>query len=257
MNNNKYKILVLSNLDKTTSNILKSSISLAKITDADINFLYVKKPTEVVKNESQLSAMRAINKDYLSTNNKIKDIIKPISDTYNVNINHTFTIGNLKNEIGKYIDDNKPDIIILGKRKSKVINFIGDNITQFILKKHKGPIVIVHNKNVLEPNKELHIGLFNNTKANSKLVESILNSTQKPLKSFKIAENSHPLKEELGNKTVEYTFVKGDNVLKDISNYLSKSKISLLFVDRKKGNLMNTNIKDVINTIDCSLILTT
>jgi len=255
MKNNKYKILVLSDLNKTTSNTIKSGVSLAKIIGADINFLYVKKPTEVVKNENQLSAVRTINKDYLSTNKKIKDLIRHISENYNVNINHTFVIGNLKNEIGKYIDDNKPDIIILGKRKSKVINFIGDNITQFILKKHKGTIVIVDDKNVLEPNKELYIGLFNSTSANSKFTDKIINSTQKPLKSFKISENSYSLKDSLGKNTVEYVFAKGDNVIKNISNYLSKSKINLLFVDRKKENLIYTNIKDVINNLDCSLLL--
>ncbi|HBS12471.1 MAG TPA: universal stress protein [Flavobacteriaceae bacterium] len=257
MKNNKYKILVLSKLNETTNDTLKSSLSLAKIVDADINFLYVKKPTEVVKSDNQLSAVRAINEDYLSTNKKISDLIKPISENYNVNINQTYIIGNLKNEIGKYIDDNKPDIIILGKRKSKGVSFIGDNITQFILKKHKGPIVIVHNNNVLEPNKELHIGLFNSTRVNSSITDKIINSTQKPLKSFTIEEEPHSLKEELSKKTVEYVFVKGDNVLKNISNYLSKSKIDLLFVDRKKTKSINTNIKAVINTLDCSLIITT
>jgi hypothetical protein len=149
----KYKILVLSGLNKATSNILKSGVSLAKIVDADINLLYVKTPTEVVKNESQLSAIRTINKEYLSTNNIIKDLIKPISENYNVNINHSFTIGNLKNEISKYIDDNKPNVIILGKRKSKALKFIGDNITQFILKKHNGAIIIVIDKKTLDKNK--------------------------------------------------------------------------------------------------------
>jgi len=220
MNNNKCKILVLSDLNETTSNTLKSSVSLAKIMDADINFLYVKNPTEVVKSDSQLSAMRTINKDYLSTNNIIKDLIKPISETYNVNINYTFTIGNLKNEIGKYINDAKPDIIVLGKRKPKILSFIGDNIIQFILKKHKGTIVIIDDKNVLEPNKELQIGLFNRAKVNSKFTNYIINSTEKPIKSFKIAEDSHSLKEELGEKTVEYVFPKGDNVFENISNYL-------------------------------------
>lgn len=57
-------------------------------------------------------------------------------------------------------------------------------------------------------------------------------------------------------KTVEYVFPKGDNALKDNSNYLSKSKIDLLFVDRKKENLKTTNIKDVLNTLDCSILLT-
>ena len=251
---NKYKILILSDLNKSISKAIKGSISLAKIVDADINLFYVKKPTEVVDKESQLSAMRTINKEYFSIDKKIKSIISPMSEKYNVTINHTFSIGNLKNEIEKYIDENKPDIIVLGKRKPKKISFIGDNITSFILKKHKGPIVIIDDKNELEPNKKLSLGLFNYSKTDDDFSENIIRSTQSPVKAFNIANNS----DFLNNKTrlkdtenVEYVFSEGDNVLKNISNYLLKSNVNLLFVNRKK------NIKDVINKLDCSLILTT
>ena len=251
---NKYKILILADLNKSISKTIKGSISLAKIVDADINLFYVKKPTEVVDKESQLSAMRTINKEYFSIDKKIKSIISPMSEKYNVTINHTFSIGNLKNEIEKYIDENKPDIIVLGKRKPKTVSFIGDNITSFILKKHKGPIVIIDDKNELEPNKKLSLGLFNYSKTDDDFSENIIRSTQSPVKAFNIANNS----DFLNNKTrlkdtenVEYVFSEGDNVLKNISNYLLKSNVNLLFVNRKK------NIKDVINKLDCSLILTT
>ncbi|MGK0446725.1 MAG: hypothetical protein ACJA2M_000494 [Polaribacter sp.] len=251
---NKYKILVLSDLNKSTSKTIKSSVSLAKIVDADINFFYVKKPTEVVEKESQLSAMRTINKEYFSIDKKIKSIISPMSEKYKIKINHTFSIGNLKNEIEKHIDESKPDIIVLGKRKSKAVNFIGDNITSFILKKHMGPIVIINDKNELEPNKELSLGLFNYSKTNDVFSENIIRSTQRPLKAFNIGNNSDSLNNETplkDTKTIEYVFSEGDNVLKNISNYLLKSNVNLLFVNRKK------NIKDVINKLDCSLILTT
>jgi hypothetical protein len=251
---NKYKILVLSDLNKSTSKTIKSSVSLAKIVDADINFFYVKKPTEVVEKESQLSAMRTINKEYFSIDKKIKSIISPMSEKYKIKINHTFSIGNLKNEIEKHIDESKPDIIVLGKRKSKAVNFIGDNITSFILKKHMGPIVIINDKNELEPNKELSLGLFNYSKTNDVFSKNIIRSTQSPLKAFNIANNSDSLNNETplkDTKTIEYVFSEGDNVLKNISNYLLKSNVNLLFVNRKE------NIKDVINKLDCSLILTT
>ena len=71
---NKYKMLVLSDLNETTSSTIKSSISFAKIIKADINFFYVKKPTEVIEKESQLSAMRTINKEYFSIDKKIKTV---------------------------------------------------------------------------------------------------------------------------------------------------------------------------------------
>lgn len=259
---NKYKILVLSDLNKSASKTLKTSVSLAKIVGAEIDFLYIKKPTDVVEKESQLSAMRTINKEYFSVDKEIKDLIKPISDNYNVSISHTFIIGNVKNEIEKYINKNKPDIVVLGKRKSKVINFIGDNMAQFILKKHKGTIVFSDENNHLDPNKELSLGVFNPQKYNTVFAENILSSSQKPLTCFKILDNSINLKEEpfsKDKKTIEYVFEKGDNAIKNISNYLSKSNINLLFVNRGKenSNSTETNINDVINTLNCSLILTT
>jgi hypothetical protein len=259
---NKYNILVLSDLNKSTSKILKSSVSIAKILNADINLFYAKKPIEVVEKESQLSAMRTINKEYFSIDKKIKNIISPISKKYNVTINHAFTIGNIKNEIAKYIDKTKPDIIFLEKRKPKVLSFFGDNIIQFILEKHKGTIIITDNKHSLEPNKELSLGLFNDTTPNGELIKNIINSTQKPIKAFNIANNSDRLNKETfltDSKTVEYIFSKGDNVLKNISNYLIKSNVDLLFVNREKNNSnsINPSIKDVINKLNCSLILTT
>ena len=256
----KYKILVLSDLNKSTSKTLKSSVSLAKIVNADINFFYVKKPTDVVQKESQLSAMRTINKEYFSIDKTIKNLIAPISKEYNTPINHIFKIGNLKNEIEQYIVENKPDIIVLGKRKSKIVNIMGDNITQFILKKHKGIIVISDETNPLEPNKELSLGLLNQVESNNIFIKSVLNSSQKPLTSFKTKDNSIKLKEEAvlkDKKIIEYVFEKSDNVIKNISNYLSKSNVNLLLVQREKDNSNKSNIKEAINNLNCSLILTT
>jgi nucleotide-binding universal stress UspA family protein len=262
MKNNKYKILVLSDLNDVISKTLLNSVSLAKIVNADINFFYVIKPTEVVEKESQLSAMRTINQEYVIADKKIKDLINKITEDYNVKINHAFTFGNIKNEIGKYIDEYKPDIIVLGKRKPKIVNFVGDNITQFILKKHKGIIMISDDNNALDPNKELALGLFNNTNTYNRFTEEIISSTQKPLTTFSIADNPKTVKKETflkDIKTVEYVFEKGDNVMNNISNYLSKSNINLLFVNRESGSEIpvKPNINQVINHLNCSLILTT
>tara|TARA_R110002020_G_scaffold271085_4_gene486347 strand:- start:152 stop:940 length:789 start_codon:yes stop_codon:yes gene_type:complete len=262
MKSKKYKILVLSDLNANTTNTLKSSIGLAKIVGADINFFYVKKPTEVVKAENQLSAMRHVNREFFSTDKKIKDLISSFSKTYKVKINYKFAFGNVKNEIGDYIDENKPDIIVLGKRKSKMINVIGDNITDFILNKHNTTIVIANDKNVIEPDNDLALGLLYNVKPTHTFAESIIGFSQKPLTSFKIADSSNTVKEEnylTDKQTVEYVFEKSDNDIKNISSYLSKTKINYLFVNREDRNSKSarSNIKDAINNLNCSLILTT
>lgn len=255
------KILVLSDLSKSASKTIKSAVALAKIIDANIDFFYVKKPTEVVEKESQLSAIRTINKAYVTIDKEIKNLISPISDSYNTKINYSFTIGNIKNEIAEYIDENKPDIIVLGKQKGTILPFLGDNITQFVLKKHKGTVVIADDQNSLEPNKELSLGLFQNINSSSILVENIIKATQKPLTYFKVSEKDNVSKKdnilEAQNK-IEYVFEQGDNTIKNISNYLSKKKINVLFVSRKKNNsdAMKTSVRSIIKSINCSLILT-
>lgn len=250
----KQKILVLSDLNKSAINTIKSSVSIAKIVNADINIFYIKSPTEVIKKESQLSAIRTINQECFSIDKTIKSIIDPISKDYNVNIEHTFKIGNLKDELATYIDENKPDIIVLGKRKTKIVNFLGDNLTKFILKKHKGTIVITDDFNPLEPNKELYLGTFNKTSTKDNLIESFVNATEKPLISFKISDNKNVSNDK---KTIEYVFEKGNNVIKNISNSLTESNVNLLFVERDLDKKNKLNIKDALKNFNCSLILTT
>ncbi|MGE5943405.1 MAG: hypothetical protein ACM31G_03595 [Flavobacteriales bacterium] len=183
-NISKHKILVLSDLKNSTSNILKSTISLAKMFNGDIQFFYVKKPTEIIEKDNQLSANRAINQEYNVIENKIQNLLNPISKDYGININYSYSFGNVKSEIEKCITNYKPDIIIIGKKQSNSLNFIGDNITAFILKKHSGIIMIADHQNCLEPDKGLSLGLLNSMEpsVNNQLLDHLIGCTQEPIK---------------------------------------------------------------------------
>lgn len=267
MENKKYKILVLSDLKDATNNTIKSTVSLSKMINADIQFFYVKKPTDIIEKENQLSAIRTINHEYTATKKKIQDIVNPFFETYGVPINYRFAFGNVKNEISTYIEEYQPDIIVLGKRKSKTLKFIGDNITDFVLKKHDGVIMIVANSNTLEPNKELSLGILNGIEQNLNIAfaDDLMKHIKEPLKSFKIVNNTTSIKEgntDIKRQTIEYVFEKGDNSIEYLSNYLSKKNINLLCVDRVKKNtekienISEFEIKDVISKLNVSLLLT-
>ena len=266
MKNHKYKILVLSDLKNSVDTMLKSTISLAKMIDGEIDFLCVKKPSEIVKKENQLSAMRAINEEHFTAKKEMLNLIKPVSEAYNIKINNTLSYGNVKSEIGEYIKEHKPDIIVLGKRKSKALNLLGDNITQFVLNNHSGAIMISTNENALEPEKKLSLGILDEIKETSNLefTKNLLENTQKPLKSFKLVENLNKKSQvSLNDKeTVEYVFEANDNAIKNISNYLSKSNINLLCIDRgtekDKNNkhLLRSDINSLISNFNVSLLLT-
>lgn len=260
---NKYKILVLSDLKEGTHNTLKNTVSLSNMIGAEIELFHVKKPIDIVETDSQLSAMRIINKEQIITGKKVQKALALISKDYNVNITSTFAFGNVKNKIEEHIKASKPDVIVLGKRKAKKLKFLGDNITGFVFKNHKGPVMIASNKNGLEPDKELHLGLFNDKEESFdfEFTENLITQSKGSLKSFNIINNTNVTeKKDISDsrKTVDFVFEKNDNTIKNLSNYLVKNNINLLCVNRQEGksNVLKSEIKDVIDNVNISLFLT-
>lgn len=263
MGNNKYKILVLSDLKEGTNSTIKNAVNLSKIINADIEFFHVKKPTDIVERESQLSAMRIINKEHLIIEKRIKSIIEPISKSYDINIKSSFAFGNVKSQINDCIESSNPDIVVLGKRKSKSIKFIGDNITDHVLSIYKGEVMIASNDNGLEPEGQLTLGFFNakNKFFNLKFIDELLRQTSKPLRSFNIGDMSNEKEEHNTDyKVIDYVFEKNDNVFNTLSNYLVKNDVNLLCLNRGKKDrnsiIVKSEIKDVVNKTNVSIFLT-
>jgi len=260
MKNKKYKILVLADLKESTKATLNSAVGLAKMIDGEIELFHVKRATDLVDRESQLSAIRNINEQYRVVDKKIKGLLKPLPKDNNLKIKHKYATGNVKEEIENYINEVKPDVLVLGKKKRKVLSFVGDKITDFVLKTFKGEIVIVSNENALEPNKELSLGVLNgiDSSLNTLLAENLIGNSKKAIKSFKIGathvkDTSNAISE---NKTVEYIFEDGPNAVKTISNYIAKSDVNLLCLDRSYSNTKSLNYaKDVINNVNVSLLV--
>ena len=259
----KYKIVVLSDLGKSTSTALKSSISLAKMINGDIEIFSVKKPTDIIGKENQLSAMRTLNDEHTVISKKLQTLTAKASKDYDIDIKYSFSFGNVKNEIEDFIKDRRPDIVVLGKRITHPLNFIGDGITPFVLNIFKGAIMIGADKNALEPNKEISLGMLNclESSFNLEFAENLMANIQRPLKSFKILRNSTSSevnKQPANKNNVEYVFEHNDSSIKNLSNYLSKNKVDLLYVDRlkKPDNKMVTDVKDAVNNLNVTILLT-
>lgn len=266
MKSKTYKILVLSNLNDSTDTILRSTISLAKIINGEIHLFYVKQPTELIQMENQLSAKRTINREQVITDKKFQNIIQPFLEQHEINIGYSFAFGNIKEEIENSINEYKPDIVVLGKRKPKSVALFGDSITQFVLKKHDGVIMIASDENPLEPNELISLGFLDGLEEtfNVDFADDLLEHIQKPMKAFKVVKSTkEQYKAELSRneKIVEYVFEHRDGALQNVSNYLSKSKVNLLCIDRNqeqskaKSNHMMTDFKEAINEFNVSVLL--
>ncbi|PWG05987.1 universal stress protein [Polaribacter aquimarinus] len=258
--NKKYRILVLSDVNNSIDNIIQSALNLAKVIKADIEFLCVKKPSEMIGKESQLSAIRTINREFITTSNKVKELLLEAKKGSNINVDYKVSIGNLKDEISQHIKTVNPDIIVLGKNKPKFLKFTGDKVINFILKEFKGMVMIASEKKMFEVNDSLKPGVLNSLSAFRKnhIIGNLLDNIKNPLTRFRILDqNENFVKEDNDVAYKEYVFDESDNVVKNISKYLSKSNINLLFIDRKQESLKKskTSLQNIINTFDCSLIL--
>jgi len=256
------KILVLSDLKKHTKSAITSAVGLSKLVGAEVDFFHVKKPTDVIASDSQLSAMRVLNEEQNISRNKIKETIKPLIETYGVNISYNFGIGHVKSEIETYIKDTKPDIIVLGKRNPKVIKLAGDHITDFILKTYQGAVMIVANKKELVPETRLHLGLFNGKSEdfNQNFTDDLIAKTSGTLKSFNLVNNLEGGSKTSMSKAIDYVFEKNDNSIKKLSNYLEKNNVNLLLVNRKDDTDVKrkktSEIKNVINHVNVPIFIT-
>lgn len=260
MKANKYKIAVLTDFKTPVHTMLNNSVCLSKIINATVEVLCIKEPYNVVKSDNQLSAMRTINQEYISTKKEILNSIKPISDRHGIKINHTLSYGNLKDEITHFINENGPDIIVLAKRKSK------DSIMSFVLKHFKGTVMISSEENALEPNKSLTLGLLNNFEDSLKVdfEEELMDSINGSLKAFQFIKPNYQLKEKSKSfskhKDIEeYIFEHSDNSVKNLSNYILKNNVNLLYLNRAsaktKSTLKGSDINQIVNNLDVSLLL--
>lgn len=257
----KYKILVLSDLKSATSNVFNSGVSLAKMIDADLELFHVQKATDIVGQESQLSAKRSINRSYIETRNDLQKKINTYSEGCDIKMECNHAFGNVKNEIYNHIKKQNPDVIVLGKRKAKAFSIIGDSITDFVVKNYDGDIIIASDEKTLEPDKQLSLGILNDfdSSSNKELTSNLIGNTQKPIKLFKThspddSKLNHPFSDK---ETVELVFDYGGNSMKSLSNYLAKSDVNLLCVNRVDFNKNRSSIgsKNVLNSVNVSLLI--
>ena len=108
------------------------------------------------------------------------------------------------------------------------------------------------------------MGLLNNMENSFEFAKDLIAHSHKPVKSFKVINQSNTLKETINvnnKENVEYVFEDNDNAIENLSNYLSKNNINLLCVNREKKTndkyAMKGNINNVINKLNVSMLLTT
>ena len=244
MNNNNPKIVVLTHLNSSSEMVMTNAINVAKLIGAQLEVFHVKKPSEIVNSDSQLSALRTINESSLQIDKKMKAFLDPFKGE-GVAIKQSFMIGNVKNEIENYINERDPELIVMGKRKASTFKLLGDGLTEFLLNSYKGMVLIAGSANMLKNAMSLKLGAYNVSKDELEqgFAKTLMEKSNNPVRSFKVVEKPDAKQmsaESNISGVVEYVFEQNDNVVNNISNYVAKNELDLLFVDRP-SNSDNSN----------------
>ena len=260
----KNNIVVLINLDKPQLNIIQNSINVANSLNATVTFLYVKKGAHAVQNENHISAIKTLTDTHMQIDGKMRELLEPFQQSVDTELRSKIAIGNVKYHIEKHLNNLNPDLVILGKRSKKVLPWDGDRLTQFVVSKFQGPVLISATDQVLELNEQLSLGLLSAEVSDTTegFVADLLKISSQPVKSFRIVNKASETQSSnpIPFKTVEYAFESGDNAINSLSKYILRNNVNLLFLDRdhvtqRSRKAASANLNGVINQLPSSLLL--
>ncbi len=245
MKTQKYKILALIDLTASSYQTVKNAVNLAKLLNGNVEVFHAKNIINIVDTENQNSAIRTLNEKHYATNNKIMHLVAQVNQEEGVSISHYLSFGNVKNEVLQHINKTKPDVIVIGKRKQKILNLLGDSITQLLLNHFFGAILITDEYKKLALKKGMSLGFYSKSLQDfqTKITKDLGENASNPIKFFKVRKriSSAHKSDTLENKelrfnektVVSYEF---EESVDAFITFVSKNNIELLCVANTNQN---------------------
>ncbi len=256
----KYQLAVLMDLPNASEVVLNNAIGLAKTIDGAVEVLCVKAPVDVVKSENQLSAMRTIHKDNRTTEAELQKLIQRVSNREGFPVSWKIAYGNIKNCIKDYISSKQPSIVIMGKQRTKLANFFGKGITEFVVNECGADVLIMGDDKRFHSFSNLSLGVFGNAvkEYDLDIISDLNRQTTKPTKFFSIGDSGDAPKEELKD-TISYVFSEGSNALDGLTSYVSKTNTELFCISKQQSKVVlegQVSPKEIAQRLDIPVLIT-
>ena len=264
MNTPKYKLLVLTDLSKACNIALENAVNLSKIIGGSIDVFHVLKPSDIPEYENQFSTLHSIGEERTKKNIQLRNIAKEIAKKSNVTIRTRCILGNLKDEATEHIEAINPDIVVLGKRPQKLVNFLGDGFTKFILDTFEGSVLISGKEKALQPSEVMSLGMLNTTEDELPAVvtNDLRKHSKKQMKRFHVRSEKEQVSQIAETENViTYEFESDNSAMNNIAKYVAKNNIGLLCinsnVEKNTGHLqsLKSNIKEAIEKINAPILI--
>ena len=268
----KYSFLVLMDFSNASYTALKYSISLAKLLNANIHVMHVVDVSSLVKGDNQASAMRAVDSKVRGVENKLRSIVE-IIETEDVSASQQHLMGNITLEAGQYAKEFKPDLIVVGKKSSK-LNFSG-RLSNYLTNKYSGAVLIVDEDAEFRADMNITFG-YNGKPMNDcdpQLLFEMDKHSNRPLTCLKVdmqegAEDGVDLPEswisgEQSPKDINYESRVNSTMADGLVDYISNHDVELLCIGREKQKSLlkgllssqRSNTARIINRVHIPIML--
>lgn len=266
-----YNYLVLTDFSEASYSALKYTISLAKLIKGNIHICHIANPSNIVKNDNQVAAMRDVNSETEKIGKKIGAIVEMII-AEGINAIPYCSIGNIIYEFKELTNQLKPDVVILGKKKENPK--LSGKITSYLMNEYLGSLLIVKEDKIFQNGTKISVACNNNTfdLYDPKLIFSLNNQTKLPLKLLNIKqkndsnqkitipqtwrESSYEIDESI---QLEQNTTIVDSLLQHIIN--NDTELLCIGRDKSRNYLQRifssspSTLKDVVNKIDTPILV--
>lgn len=224
----KYHISVLLDLSKSSELVLTNAVQLAKALEGVVEVFHVKPLADMEKTAS-------FEKNSWDTGARIQKLIETVENEERMTISYKVEYGNVKHRVRDYLALQKPDIIVLGKRR---VGFLGESITDFVINETDTHVLITGKDDKFHTFKDLNLGVFGNGLHTNglEIIKDLKRSNEKPLRIFNIKGKEQISEQELSpmQKSVSYEFSEGANALDGLVSYVSRTNTQLLCVPKTR-----------------------
>ncbi|KAB7530732.1 hypothetical protein F8C76_04325 [Flagellimonas olearia] len=231
----KYRVTVLLEGLKNSEHIVANAVEMARTINATIDILQVKPAIDVVKRESQFSALDTIYKDDRKTRSKMQRLIQGIQKGEELPINYTLVYGNAKSTIKEHLVQEHPDIVVLGKRRS-MLGLWGDGLADFVVSEANTNVLVMDEDHKFHTFKDLNLGFLGDEVQNKglEIINDLKRESEKPMRLFRIKRHDTAHQPQSSwQKTVSYEFTEGSNAMDGLVSYVSRTNTELLCVPNK------------------------
>ena len=250
-------ILVLTDFSEGATIALRNAAKLGKLINGKVHAYYVQ-PVKGMKEENQLALSRKLRETYRETQAKAKKMINTIADEEGVNISFAMDYGNVKNRILNKIEATGPELVILGKRKSRLLDLIGDRITESVIDNCDANIFISASDRELHSLSDLSLGFFGETEDKGKFkIMDHLRKTPRSIKYFGIRNNRETLEsgDTIQKSGSTYMFPQeGTKAIDALTTYVARTKTDLFCIPKTNGPKPQP-IKEMVGRLDIPVLV--